>query len=95
MKQIVSVTFVSGQGIAPGELRLEREEIKAVLRRYRGSMSGIARGLGIDPVNVSQWLKGRCISARVAEACERTALHLLNLEVAESHRSKSTQKEAA
>jgi DNA transposition AAA+ family ATPase len=63
---------------------LTREEIGAVLRRHRGSMTQIAKDLGIDAVNISQYLMGLSRSKRVAAASEAKAAELLAVEAQEA-----------
>lgn len=55
----------------------QRGQIREVMLRHRGSMTEVARSLGIDPINISQYLKGIGRSARVADACKRKAIALL------------------
>jgi len=61
---------------------LTREEIGVILRRHRGSMAAIADSLypPIRQTGVSLWLTGKTTSARIAEAAERKARELLDLE---------------
>jgi hypothetical protein len=54
-----------------------RKVIKAVLLRHRGEIAKIAKALGINKANISQYLNGVGRSKRVADACERRAIALL------------------
>lgn len=59
------------------EASLTRVQVREVLRRHRGSILEIAADLGITHVTISQWLKGKTTSRRVAEAATKKALDLL------------------
>lgn len=61
---------------------LKRTDIRKVLQRHTGSISQVARDLGISHVSVSLWLKGRSTSARIADAANSKALQLLDKEKA-------------
>jgi transcriptional regulator with XRE-family HTH domain len=55
---------------------LKRTEIRAVLRANKGSIQRIADQLGIKQQNISKWLRGQTVSARIAEAAQSEALRL-------------------
>jgi hypothetical protein len=65
-------------------------EIRAILLRQRGSMVEIAagfigsKGKPVDPINVSQVLKGRTQNKRLLAACEAKAREILNAESGEA-----------
>jgi DNA-binding transcriptional regulator YdaS (Cro superfamily) len=56
---------------------LRRPEIRSIFRRSRGAQAAIARELGVSAVSITQWLKGRVDSKRIAEAMQAKALALL------------------
>lgn len=56
---------------------LRRTEIRRIFDRNRGAQADVAKTLGISHVSITQWLKGRMDSKRVAEAMQLKALALL------------------
>ena len=60
--------------------KAEREEMKAVLSRYPGTMSEIAKVLGIRASNVSNWLADRSGSKRFEKAVKAKVRALLSKE---------------
>ena len=61
---------------------LERREIRAVFRRHRGTAYRLAAEIGLSRTTVSQWLRGRITSRKVADAAQTRALELLRAEEA-------------
>ena len=61
---------------------LTREQIGQILRRHKGSQIAIADALGIRGSSVNTWLQGKSTSARIAEAAQKKALELLEVEKA-------------
>jgi len=59
---------------------LRRVEIRSVLRRHKGSQAEVARNANVSRVSVNKWLKGLTTSANIAEAAEKKALELLDME---------------
>jgi len=66
------------------KLARRRKAIHEVLLRHRGEIARIANSLGINKVNITQYLHGVGRSKRVADAVERRAAELL----IEEHRQK-------
>lgn len=56
---------------------MTRTEIRKIFRRHRGAAAELARELEIGPNAVSQWLRGRTVSANIKAAAERMARALL------------------
>jgi predicted transcriptional regulator len=61
---------------------LTREQIGRILRRHKGSQIAIADALGIRGSSVNTWLQGKSTSARIAEAAQKKAIELLEVEKA-------------
>ncbi len=59
---------------------IPRKEIRKLFRRHRGTASALARELGVGPNAISQWLRGRTVSAKIKDAAERMATRLMALE---------------
>jgi len=59
---------------------LRRTEVRAALRRHRGSIKAIAGDLDVTITSVVQWLGGRMTSGRIERACQAKALELLKEE---------------
>ena len=74
---------------------LSREEIRAIFRRHVGSQLEIARELNIRAGGVTSWLKNQMSSARIAEAAERKARKLLELEKRQAAGSSSASSPGA
>lgn len=55
---------------------LTRPQMRKIILSDRGSSRRIASELGIHPINVTNWLRNRMQSARIAEACHRRVLEL-------------------
>lgn len=56
---------------------LRRAEIRRIFDRNRGAAAQLARDLVINPASISQWMKGRIDSKRIADAARIKALDLL------------------
>lgn len=56
---------------------LTRKQIKDIFQRHRGTAAALARELDISPVTVTLWLRGKVVSARIAEAAQIRAAELL------------------
>lgn len=59
---------------------LTRQQIKAAFRRHHGEASRLARGLGISPQNISDYMRGRGKSQRVESAVRLRAAELIDAE---------------
>lgn len=66
--------------MATPDATLTRKQIKALFQRNRGTAAALARQLEISPVTVTQWLGGKVVSARIAEAAQLRAAELLGKE---------------
>jgi len=66
----------------PDQTSFSRPQIRDLFRKHPGTVTELARELGITHPSVSLWLKGRGVSARIAEAAQRKALELSNKEAA-------------
>lgn len=56
---------------------MTRKRIYVILSRERGTMAQIARRLGINRVNIHNYLRGRIESKTIAQAVEAEAQRLL------------------
>ena len=56
---------------------LRRAEIRKIFKRHRGAAYQLARDLNCSRVTVSDWLRGRVKSARIAKAAHARAYELL------------------
>ncbi len=61
---------------------LTRKQIKDIFKRNHGAAAALARELEISPVTVTQWMRGKVVSARIAEAAQQRALQLLREDAA-------------
>ncbi len=68
-------------GAAPGA-ELNRASIAIIFGRHRGAKSAVARATAIAYPQVSKWLAGTMTSARVADACRRMAVKIIESEQA-------------
>ena len=59
---------------------LRRTEVRAALRRHRGSIKAIAENLDVTVTSVVQWLNGRMTSRNIERACHERAAELLKME---------------
>ena len=55
---------------------LTRAEIRKILRRHYGSQTEVARFAGVTVQHVNSWLKGKTVSANVANAAQTIARQL-------------------
>lgn len=66
---------------------LTREQIVEVIRRHPGTQTRIAGELGVRDQSVSNWVRDKCGSARVEEACRKHAARLLREEEKEAQQA--------
>ena len=57
-------------------ITLNREQVAAIFKRFRGAQSQLARDLGVRPSAIANWLSGRS-SQRIERAAQVQALALL------------------
>jgi hypothetical protein len=56
---------------------MTRKQIRAVFRRHRGAVVQLARTIGVNRVTVSEWLRGKATSRKIADAAALRAAELL------------------
>ena len=59
---------------------LSRKEIRQIFQRHRGAALALSKELGVSHTTMSLWLRGKTVSARIAEAAQTRAHELLELE---------------
>lgn len=62
---------------------MRRSEIRKLFRRHRGAAAEISRTLGVTPVTISLWLRGKRKSARLDTKIAEYARRLLAREAQE------------
>ena len=72
----VSLTQTN-KAVGEEQVRLRRTEVRAILKRHDGSISEVARQLGVTTQSVSMYLRGKGTSERIADATHAKALELL------------------
>lgn len=71
---------------------LRRVEVRRIFARHYGASLRLSREIGVSPMSVSQWLRGKFKSRRIEAAATERALELLSTEAAsESRRAEAKQ----